>query len=168
MELVFHLVVPLALLALAGVKIHSRHVPFFLFLAILPDLDRFFGMRREAFTNVFFPFVVAALVYGIFLVKRHPKAQLYSLLALYFVGSHILLDLGGPVALFYPFSTKLYELEFLLQLRNYLPALTLNVLVYEEIPQGVGGIMKTEGLMITILAVIVFSVTSLSRRRKHL
>ncbi|MFH1721757.1 MAG: hypothetical protein ABH950_04035 [Candidatus Altiarchaeota archaeon] len=121
-------------------------------------------MRREAFANVFFPFVVAFLIYAFLSIKKNPQARRLGALSLYFVASHILLDLGGPMALFFPFDPIFYQFDFLIRLENFVPKLYVDILTYEKLKQGVGGLMKTEGLVVLVLSLLVASIHHATRK----
>lgn len=100
-----HAVVPLLLL-LAFRRLDRRAVFALWPLTIAPDFDYFFGFHRATLGNVFIlvPFA-AALAYAWWPDRRRPAVATWMLVAIAYLGSHLLMDLftGGSV-LFYPFS----------------------------------------------------------------
>lgn len=109
MEPIFHILVPtLTLLALFP-RIDRRLVLKLLPLAILPDFDLLVG-HRFLFHNVFFVVAVSAAVY-VFSKKK----TLPFVIALLFLGSHLVLDISEPgVGLFYPLYDRLVSIDALI------------------------------------------------------
>ncbi len=102
MEVLFHLIVP-ALIALAA-GFDRKKVLTLALLAVLPDIDHMM-VYRALFHNVFFLVLVAAAVYAV------KKDRELAVLAAFFIGSHLLFDLGGGVAMFYPVDDHYYSLK---------------------------------------------------------
>ena len=95
MEPVVHYFIPVAFILALG-KIDRRTVLRYSPLALLPDLDFFFG---HAFLHsILMPIAISSIVYH--LTGRNRTAWVLSS---YFLFSHLILDLGFT-ALFYPFG----------------------------------------------------------------
>lgn len=102
MEGLFHLIVP-TLIALA-VGFDRKKVLTLALLSILPDIDHAL-VYRALFHNVFFLVLVVAAVYAV------KKDREMAVLAAFFIGSHLLFDLGGGIAMFYPIDDHYYSLK---------------------------------------------------------
>lgn len=102
MEGLFHLIVP-TLIALA-VGFDRKKVLTLALLSILPDIDHVL-VYRALFHNVFFLVLVAVAVYAV------KKDRELAVLAAFFIGSHLLFDLGGGIAMFYPADDHYYSLK---------------------------------------------------------
>lgn len=102
MEGLFHLIVP-TLIALA-VGFDRKKVLTLALLSIMPDLDHAL-VYRALFHNVFFLVLVVAAVYAV------KKDRELAVLAAFFIGSHLLFDLGGGIAMFYPVDDHYYSLK---------------------------------------------------------
>ncbi len=77
-------------------------------LALVPDLDFLLG-HLYLFHNLIF---VAGIPLLLYLFSKNKQS---SLIALYFLGAHLLLDTFGPgVGFFYPFYDKLFRFDFYL------------------------------------------------------
>lgn len=77
-------------------------------LAVLPDLDFFIG-HLYIFHNLIFVIGIPILLYFYF------KDRKTSLIAFFFLFSHLLLDTFGPgVGFFYPFYPRLFRFDFFL------------------------------------------------------
>lgn len=103
MEALFHLIVPV--LAALSVGFERKKVLTLAVLTILPDLDHAL-VYRALFHNVFFLLLVAAAVYA----ARRDREMAF--LAALFIGSHLLFDMGGGIALLYPVDDHYYSMQF--------------------------------------------------------
>lgn len=105
MDPISHVLFP-ALILLA-VNIDSKKVFSLLPLAIVPDLDGFFGLwaHRVVFHNFIF---VLLIPFIIFLIIRYkfPEKLNYVYIGWFFLISHLVLDLESGFAFFWPFSMK--------------------------------------------------------------
>lgn len=161
MEGLFHLIVP-TLIALA-VGFDRKKVLTLALLSILPDIDHAL-VYRALFHNVFFLVLVAAAVYAI---KRDREL---AVLAAFFIGSHLLLDLGGGIAMFYPVDDHYYSLKAaVVGKAGVVPKLELaltwvgntewNALLYERLSKVERVWVSTEIVMVVvalILAAVLF------------
>lgn len=103
MEALFHLIVPVLAALAAGFE--RKRVLTFAMLTILPDLDHAIAYRA-LFHNIFFLALVSAAIYAV--TKRDGKM---AFLAAFFIGSHLLFDIGGGIAVFYPIDDGYYALR---------------------------------------------------------
>ncbi len=103
MEALFHIIVPV--LAALAVGFERKKVLTLAVLTILPDLDHAL-IYRALFHNVFFLLLVTAAVY---MATRDRET---AFLAALFIGSHLLFDIGGGIALFYPVDDHYYSMQF--------------------------------------------------------
>lgn len=103
MEALFHLIVP-ALAALAA-GFERKKVLTLAILTVLPDIDHAIAYRA-LFHNVFFLLLVTAAIYA---VTRRERETAF--LAAFFIGSHLLFDIGGGIAVLYPVDDSYYALR---------------------------------------------------------
>lgn len=103
MEALFHLIVPT--LAALSVGFERKRVLMLAVLTVLPDLDHVL-VYRALFHNVFFLLLVTAVVYAA--TTRDREA---AFLAALFIGSHLLFDIGGGIAVFYPLDDGYYAIQ---------------------------------------------------------
>src|SRR5512137_124815 len=100
MDPVMHVLLPL--LILLALRIDTRKVLLFAPLAVLPDFDALFGLHRAVFHS-FIPVIVIPTMLILYSKYRRPEWMLASLLVLFYMASHVALDLGG-VAFLWPFT----------------------------------------------------------------
>lgn len=109
MEPTVHFLVPILILLAVFPEMDKRLVLLLSPLTLIPEIDFLIG-HRYLFHNIFFALIVPALVCQFFKEKRGA-----FLIALFFLGSHLLLDISGPgVGLFYPFYNQLIKFDFYL------------------------------------------------------
>lgn len=101
MEPLFHLILPLLILLFFFPKLDKNLVFKLAIFSIVMDLDSFIpGMHRILFHNIFFVLIVFLIVYYL-------KGKLAGLISLYFLISHLILDLGMyGISIFSPFYNK--------------------------------------------------------------
>ncbi|MFH1850196.1 MAG: metal-dependent hydrolase [archaeon] len=105
MEPIVHYFVPLLLL-LSFTGIPRSYILLFSPLAVLSDLDFLVG-HRMLFHNLFF-----AIALSIFVWAYTAKSRTAFFLTIYYLLSHLLLDLTAPgTALLYPFYSRLIALD---------------------------------------------------------
>jgi hypothetical protein len=95
------------MLVLLAAGLDKRLVIPLAFFAILPDFDSFLTPHRVVLHNMFVV-ILLPLAFIIFAKLRKPQFVLPGMLVLFYLSSHILLDLDG-VAFFYPLSTSAYQ-----------------------------------------------------------
>lgn len=102
MEALFHLLVPASIALAAGFD--RKKVLMLAPLAILPDLDHAIAYRAMMH-NIFFLLLVVTAIYA---VKWDWEP---AFLAALFIGSHLLFDIGGGIALLYPLDEGYYSFQ---------------------------------------------------------
>lgn len=102
MEALFHLIVPVSV-ALAAGSSRKRTLTLAI-LTVLPDIDHAIAYRA-LFHNVFFLLLIMAAIYR----ATHDREMAF--LAAFFIGSHLLFDIGGGIAIFYPIDNRYYALQ---------------------------------------------------------
>jgi hypothetical protein len=123
LESLVHIIIPV--IFLLSLRINRKIVFFLSPLTILPDFDFLLG-KRVVFHSLLFAIL---LCLGLFLIAKHNKrfskyATTVFFVSLFFLGSHLLLDLWGVgIGLLYPFSDRLYGIK--LNLGFILPSLEL-------------------------------------------
>jgi len=101
-----HLALPMLVLLAAGQD--KRLVIPLAFFAILPDFDSFLTPHRVVLHNMFIV-IILPLAFILIAKLRKPRFVLPGMLVLFYLSSHILLDLDG-VAFFYPLSTSAFQI----------------------------------------------------------
>jgi len=110
MDILTHIFLPLTLLYVLKRGFKTKHFPLALF-AILPDFDVLTGIHRGLFHSIIFLAPLSALMLATEYASK--KRLKYSLIALFFLYSHILLDfLAGGVPLLYPIVNQGVGIKF--------------------------------------------------------
>ncbi|MBD3388900.1 MAG: hypothetical protein GF416_07520 [Candidatus Altiarchaeales archaeon] len=104
MEPLAHYMLPVVFMLAFNPRTDRRTVLKYSPLAVLPDIDFFFG--HAILHNIFAPALIGVVVYHV--TKKNREALLLSLFFLY---SHLILDLGF-VALLYPAKANVISLDF--------------------------------------------------------
>lgn len=107
MDPFMHLLLPL--LVLLALRVDARRAILFAPLAVLPDFDALFGLHR-ALGHSFIPILVVPLAVVAYTHFRKNEWYAASLVALFYLTSHVVLDLGG-VAFLWPFVTDQFYFE---------------------------------------------------------
>jgi hypothetical protein len=107
MDPLMHLMLPMLLLL--ALRIEPRKVVMFAPLAILVDLDALFGLHRALFHSFIPVLVLPAILLAYSRLKR-PEWMLSSVLVMFYLVSHVVLDLGG-VAFLWPFVHDQFYLD---------------------------------------------------------
>ena len=112
MDILTHLFIPLIAVCVIGVNgVKSPYLFLLSFFAILPDFDVFLGVHRGLFHSLIFLIPLSASIMLLeYLMKNRIK---YSVLAVFFLFSHIFLDfLSGGVPFLYPLIDTGVGIEF--------------------------------------------------------
>lgn len=109
---VTHLMIPL--LALLAAKQNVRAVVLLSVFAILPDFDSLLMPHRMVLHNVFVV-VMIPLAFIVFARLRKPEYVMPGLILLFYLCSHVLLDLDSGVALFYPLDADAFKVSPVLE-----------------------------------------------------
>jgi len=152
-----HLLLPL--LFLLAVRVDAKTAILFAPLAILPDLDALFGLHRALFHN-FMIILVLPLAFVAYSKLRRPEWMLGSVIALFYLSSHVVLDLGG-VAFFWPFVQQQFyfqpEVQFNLQGGvNFRIDIDYGMKDLEEM--GTSSFLSYEGAALLLLGALVLVV----------
>lgn len=108
MDTFAHIVIPLIILL--ALRVDTRKALIMLPLAIVPDLDLFFRAHRLLFHNVFV-IVVLPLLFALYIRRYYPKYFPYAWIGMFYLCSHLVLDLSEGVALLYPLTTDFYTIQ---------------------------------------------------------
>jgi len=157
MDPFMHLLLPL--LFLLAVRVDAKKAILFAPLAILPDFDALFGLHRALFHS-FLPILVLPLAFLVFSKLRKPEWVLGSVIALFYLSSHVVLDLGG-VAFFWPFVQEQFyfqpTVDFNLQGGvNF--RFDIEYGMKELEPLGTSSFLSGEGAAIVLLGALVLVV----------
>lgn len=98
-----HVLLPL--LFLLALRIDTKKAILLAPLAILPDFDAAFNLHRAVFHS-FIPVIILPIGLILYSKTKRPEWMLASLLVLFYLASHVVLDLGG-VAFAWPFTTDM-------------------------------------------------------------
>lgn len=148
MDLFFHIFIPLSLLLLFGIR--NKLVFYLLPFAIVLDFAKPFYPRE---THSFI--VIAAILLSLLLLmkifKFHNMKIVFGISAFYLL-SHILLDFGWYMPLFWPIIRDYYLVTFNVSLHGILPALNFGISALPELPAK-----KVDSVILTIesIAIIV-------------
>lgn len=156
MDLVFHILVPLGLLALLGIR--NKWIFLLLPLTIILDLGTFFDFRR-GLHSIFALLLILAIIFLICKLKNSKETKMVVGISAFYLVSHMFLDIGGPMALFWPFSLDAYILTIKIVIENLFPSFIFKI---EVMPIGIleqrAGAIVTEagfGLIFSLLALLI-------------
>ena len=107
MDPVIHLLLPL--LFLLALRVDTKKVLLFAPLTILPDFDAAFHLHRAVFHS-FIPVLILPVGLVLYSKMKRPEWMLSSLLVLFYLSSHVILDLSG-VAFAWPFTTDMFYFD---------------------------------------------------------
>lgn len=107
MDPFMHLLLPL--LVLLALKVDAKRAVLLAPLAVLPDFDALFGLHR-ALGHSFIPILVVPLAVLTYAHFRKNEWYAASLVALFYLTSHVVLDLGG-VAFLWPLVPDQFYFE---------------------------------------------------------
>ncbi len=163
MEPILHWIIPTAILLAVFPRLDRKMVLLLSPLTWIPDIDAFIpGMHRILFYNVFFV-VVAFLILYKFLGKTN------AFIGLYFLASHILLDLSYPgVALLWPFVKNYYYFNVNINSNaGFIIDLNPGILSIEEGFRMTYDYMFTNGfLMIALVVAVLVAYYIIEKRKK--
>ena len=108
MDTFAHIVIPL--LVLLALRVDTRKALIMLPLAVIPDLDIFLRAHRLLFHNVFV-LVILPLLIGYYVYTYHRKYFPYAWIGIFYLVSHLILDLSEGIALLYPLTTDFYAIR---------------------------------------------------------
>lgn len=102
-----HILLPV--LFLLALRIDAKKVLLLAPLTILPDFDAAFNLHRAVFHS-FIPVVILPVGLILYSKMKRPEWMLSSLLVLFYLSSHVVLDLSG-VAFAWPFTTDMFYFD---------------------------------------------------------
>lgn len=169
MDLLFHILIPLMLVLIAGVD--RKKALMLAPIAIIPDLDILFSAHRVYLHTIFIPIALLLIPFLYNLTqKKHSNLSIprgKTFLAILYYSSHLILDFfGGPLAIFWPLTTLGYGLNIgvTVNQQSVIPAIQPHItLVTEQIlvPNVVinAAAVTTESIAIATLLVAVILLT---------
>lgn len=167
MDPFLHLLLPL--LFLLAVRVDAKKAILLAPLAILPDFDALFGLHR-ALGHSFVPILVLPLGLVLYSKFKRPEWMLGSIIALFYLVSHVVLDLGGVAFLWPVVQEQFYfnpEVQFNLQGGiNFRISIDYGMKELEEM--GTTSFLSSEGaalLMLGALVLVVFRKEALEGLR---
>jgi len=157
MDPFIHLLMPL--LFLLAVRIDAKKALLFAPLAILPDFDALFGLHRALFHS-FIPILVLPMMFLVYSKLRKPEWMLGSVIVLFYLASHVVLDLGG-VAFFWPVVQEQFYFDPLVQFDleggvNFTISIDYGMKELEQM--GTTSFLSQEGAALLLLGVLVLVV----------
>jgi membrane-bound metal-dependent hydrolase YbcI (DUF457 family) len=157
MDPFMHLLLPL--LFLLAVRVDAKKALLLAPLAVLPDFDALFGLHRALFHS-FIPTLVLPMMLLVYSKLRKPEWMFGSMIALFYLASHVVLDLGG-VAFFWPAVQEQFyfdpQVQFDLQGGvNF--KISIDYGMKELEPMGTTSFLSQEGAALLLLGVLVLVV----------
>ena len=178
MEPIVHLIIPTLVLIAFFPKLRNEII-YLVPTSILPDLD-FFIQKRVFFHNIFFVIITTLLVYTVAnlvfsekktgVKSRARTAKTLSLITLFFLSSHLLLDLWGPgIAILYPISNKLYGFNMNVYMSPATGKLSFELLrienpAYEAVKDQKSPIFTMIGFSLLVMLVAIWFTTLIIKR----
>ncbi len=108
MDTFAHIVIPL--LVLLALRVDTKKALIMLPLAVVPDIDLFFRMHRMLFHNIFV-LVIIPLIIGLYVYKYHRKYFPFAWIGIFYLISHLVLDLSEGIGMLYPLTTDFYSIQ---------------------------------------------------------
>lgn len=112
MDFITHLVIPF--LVLLALRVDAKKAVLMLPFAVIMDIDIFIPGAHRMLLHNLFVVVVIPLIVLLYLDRYKPGYREYGLIVFFYLGSHLILDLGEGMALFYPLSTDFYHIQGML------------------------------------------------------
>lgn len=157
MDLLFHLLLPIMLLLLFGIKLQKWQFAILAFFSVLPDFDRTLLLSKQGFHSLV---SISILLIVLFLISRKKEfktiGNIVFLLATFGLFSHFLLDLGGPMSLFYPIDSNFYQIHLNLKSVSFFPHLNFSIEKVEPVSQGAGTVLSEQGFALIFLLTAIF------------
>ncbi len=157
MDPFMHLLLPL--LFLLAVRVDAKKALLFAPLAVLPDFDALFGLHRALFHS-FIPILVLPMMFLVYSKLRKPEWVFGSMIALFYLASHVVLDLGGVAFLWPVVPEQFYfdpQVHFDLQGGvNFTISIDYGMKELEQM--GTTSFLSQEGAALLLLGVLVLVV----------
>jgi len=166
-EVLVHLILPVIVLLAFRPKIDKVLVFSLAVLAVMPDLDIIIG-HRTLFHNVFFAIGMSLLVAFVVGLVSAKKQQAFYL-SVYFLFSHMFLDLGNPgVPFFYPLSSRLFTVNFSVLISPFregflgsglsIDSAVITNPIIEAVKPQVMPVVTTFGVLLLVLVLLLFII----------
>ncbi len=155
MDLLFHLIVPLAILYFLGIK--NRAIFLLLPLAAIFDFTKPF-YPRESHSIIILAIILAVIAAFLFFFKIDNKKFILKISAFYMI-SHLILDLGWYEPFFWPVLKDFYLVNFNVLLKGFIPVINFSISAVQSAPPvpGYPNIFGTESVgLIALMAAIYF------------
>ncbi len=157
MDPFMHLLMPL--LFLLAVRVDAKKALLFAPLAVLPDFDALFGLHRALFHS-FIPILVLPMIFLVYSNLRKTEWMFGSMIALFYLASHVVLDLGGVAFLWPVVPEQFYfdpQVQFDLQGGvNFKISIEYGMKELEQM--GTTSFLSQEGAALLLLGVLVLVV----------
>jgi hypothetical protein len=165
LDWIFHILVPLGLLALIGIR--SKWMLWLLPLTVILDIGTLLDFRR-GLHSIFIMLLMLAIIYIACRLSKTKETKLIMAISAFYLASHFFLDLGGPMALFWPASQEAYTVTINFTLQNMVPVFTfaINAVPIGSLEQKTGSVIAEAGFgLLAIFLIIV--IAKLIRERKN-
>lgn len=131
-------------------------------LAVILDFGTVFGMRR-GLHSIFIVFGILAIIYALCRIKKIKETRMIIGISAFYLISHLFLDIGGPMSLFWPFITDAYKLTIQIVMQGIIPSLviTTETIAIESLEQSHGYLVSEAGFGLLFAFVIMFAAKKL-------
>ena len=163
MDLLFHLIVPLSILYFLGIK--NKIIFLLLPLAVVFDFTKPF-YPRESHSMIILAIILAAIAAVLISFKVRNKKFILKISAFYMI-SHLILDLGWYLPLFWPLIKDFYQINLNVSLNGFIPAInfSINALQIPPLQPGVPKIFSTESIGLLALMAAAYFYTKISKKK---
>ncbi|MEM4230882.1 MAG: metal-dependent hydrolase [Candidatus Pacearchaeota archaeon] len=172
MEPLIHFLIPITFLLAFAPNLNKKQVLLLSPLTLLPDIDFFF--KAKLFHNLFFVLICCIAVFFLYsqFIKKDKKS---FYLALFYLSTHMLLDLGGPgIPFFYPLSDKLFSFNVMIatspakQWAVTHTATQVAIRTFAEATKDqIAPIVTTQGVLFLILAISALITLAIIKIHKN-
>ena len=156
MDWAFHVLIPLGLLALFGIR--NKWVFLLLPLTVILDFGTVIDFRR-GFHSIFVFLLLLAIIFIACKLKKSAETKMITGISAFYLASHFLLDIGGPMALFWPFSDSAYTVTVKITVQNLIPSLVfaINAVPIGSLVQQAGSLVSEAGFGLLFCFLIMFA-----------
>jgi hypothetical protein len=166
LDWIFHILVPFCLLALFGIR--NKWVFLLLPLAVILDIGTVFDFRR-GFHSVFVALAILAIIFIVYKLKKVSETKTILGISAFYLASHFLLDIGGPMALFWPFSSEAYTLIIQIVLKNLVPQFifAVNAVPIGSLEQKAGALIGEAGFGLLFSFLIMLAAQFFAKKKQN-
>ncbi|MDD5163823.1 MAG: hypothetical protein PHD95_06505 [Candidatus ainarchaeum sp.] len=167
MDWIFHILVPLGLLALFGLR--SKWVFLLLPLTVILDIGTVLNFRR-GFHSIFVALAILAIIFVVCRLKKIPETKTILGISAFYLASHFLLDIGGPMALLWPFSGTAYTLTIEIVIKNLIPIFifAVNAVPIGSLEQKTGALIGEAGFGLLFSFLIMLLAQKIFAKKKQI